>query len=339
MPYISIMIVNYNSGDMLKYCLESLCKQTYKNFEVIVIDNASVDRSFKDIDRDSLKDLSIRFFFNDDNLGFAVGMNQCAKLGEGKWLAALNPDAMVDKNWVGALAQATKKYPEVAMFGSTQIKAGTKNVLDGCGDVYYFAGLPYRGGYGKKIRKNKIPETGEVFSPCAAASMYNREVFFKIGGFDNSFFCYCEDVDLAFRMRLQGEYCIQLREAGVFHVGGVSSKSKRSVSLGKDFALRHGTRNMIWVFFKNMPTPLLLLFLPAHMFMLMVLVLRQIRKKKHKVVLGAISEAFRGLGPILESRKYVQSSRKVGLRALMDSFTYSPIKLMFRKPDIKKLHF
>jgi GT2 family glycosyltransferase len=123
--------------------------------------------------------------------------------------------------------------------------------LDGAGDEYHVSGLAWRrfynhlaNGYGLK------PE--EVFGACAAAAMYRREDFLKIGGFDEDYFSYFEDVDLSFRLRLAGGRCLYVPDAIVHHVG--------SASTGKlsDFVVYYGHRNLVWTFFKDMPGTLVL---------------------------------------------------------------------------------
>jgi N-acetylglucosaminyl-diphospho-decaprenol L-rhamnosyltransferase len=254
MPKISIIIVSYNSARHLDRCLDAVAAQDHADFETIVLDNGSVDDSARiAAERASpyLRAVSLG-----RNLGFAGANNAGAAMAQGSWLATLNPDAFPRRNWLSALVAATERHPEAAMFGSTQIDAGDPRRLDGCGDCYHVIGIMWRGGHGASI--DALPGEGDVFSPCAAAALWRRDAFLAAGGFDERFFCYCEDVDLAFRLRAAGHRCIQVPGAVVDHVGGGSSEA------GGDFELYHGTRNRIWVYAKNMPWALLLAMAPAH---------------------------------------------------------------------------
>ena len=97
---------------------------------------------------------------------------------------------------------ATRRHPDVVMFGSTQIDVLDQRRLDGVGDHYLVTGLPWRGGHGWSV--NELPAEGEVFAPCAAACLIRADAFREANGFDERFFCYVEDIDLAFRLRLGG---------------------------------------------------------------------------------------------------------------------------------------
>ena len=130
--------------------------------------------------------------------------------------------------------------------------------LDGLGDVMSGAGFPFRGGYTGRDPGPVAP--GEVFSACGGAMLVDRDFFLKLGGFDERLFCYCEDVDFGYRMRLIGEPTIVVPAAVVRHVGSTASGGPRST-----FAVFHGTRNRLWVYVKNTPPLLLGLTLPLHL--------------------------------------------------------------------------
>jgi GT2 family glycosyltransferase len=164
-------------------------------------------------------------------------------------LALLNPDAIPEPDWLAELDKAQRTFPDIDSFGSLQLDLNDCALLDGAGDNYLAVGIPWRGGHGRPA--TAAPPRGAVFSACAAAAMYRTDSFRAAGGFDEDYFCYVEDVDLGFRLRLRGGGCMHIPEAVVAHAGGVSSGSRRS-----EFAVYHGIRNMIWTFVKNMPGPL-----------------------------------------------------------------------------------
>ncbi len=136
--------------------------------------------------------------------------------------------------------------------------ASSPERLDGAGDSYHVSGRAWRNGHGER-RKCWAGEDAEVFAPCAAAALYRRHAFDEVGGFDEQYFCYFEDVDLGFRLRLRGHNCLYIHSAIVEHVSSALSGYR------SDFAVYHGERNAVWTFFKNMPSALLWLYLPQHL--------------------------------------------------------------------------
>ncbi len=323
MAEVSVIIVNYNAGKYLPRCLEALLKQDYTDFEVIIVDNASTDGSLEAIPSDP----RISVFPLDQNWGFAKGNNRGSYQAKGKWLALLNPDAFPEPNWLSSLMKATRDYPEFGMFGSTQISADNPSVLDGTGDIYHIAGIPQRGNYGHPV--SDLPETGEVFGPCAAAALYRKDVFDAVGGFDEAFFCYCEDVDLAFRLRLRGVRCLQVKEAVVYHVGSATTNAT------SDFVLFHGIRNAFWVFIKNMPMAFLIPLLPLQLAFQACYILRAIQRKQGFVALRAFREALAGTDERIKDRSKIQKSRTISLRELWKSFTVSFDVIRHRKGDVR----
>ncbi|HWW24513.1 MAG TPA: glycosyltransferase family 2 protein, partial [Caulobacter sp.] len=252
-PLVSILIVAYQSGPTLARCLEGLRGQSFRDFEILLVDNASTDGAPQAAAK---ADPSIRFLEPKANLGFAAGNNLAAREARGRWLALLNPDAYPAPGWLGALMDGALRHPDVRCFTSLQMVADEPGLMDGAGDVMTSAGIPFRGGYRRRLPPG-LPE-GEVFSACGAATLIDRDLFLSLGGFDERFFCYCEDVDLGYRLRLAGEPTLLLPAAVVEHVGSAST------GVRSDFAIFHGSRNRIWTFLKNTPPLLLWLTTPLH---------------------------------------------------------------------------
>jgi len=242
LPRLTVIIVNYNAGDRLARCLERLSNQTYSDFETVIIDNGSTDGSVAKV---CGQFPTVTVDEAGENLGFAAANNRAAKTAAGDWLVFLNPDAYAEPDWLQELVAASDRYPSADAFGSTQIDACSPSKIDGAGDVFSVFGIPYRGHFGWPLES--LPPEGECFSPCAAAAMYRRRTFEALGGFDERFFCYGEDVDLGFRLKLSGGYAIQVKDARVLHEGS-GLTGRRS-----EFAVYHGHRNRIWVAAKNLP--------------------------------------------------------------------------------------
>jgi GT2 family glycosyltransferase len=307
-PFISIIIVAWNSEAYLLRCFTSLLEQTFQNFEVVLVDNGSVDNAIDELKPDNYKfPITIKKLHK--NMGFAVANNIGARLARGKYLALLNADAFPEPDWLEQLIRAAEKNPEFTFFASRQIQANAPELLDGTGDEYHITGLAWRQNYNHPSNKYGL-ESGEVFSACAAAALYSRDDFIKVGGFDEDYFSYHEDVDLSFRLRLVGGRCLYVPQAVVHHVGSAST------SKGSDFAFYHGHRNLVWTYFKDMPSNLFWYYLPLHMLMNIYLSAVFLLREKRVVVLKSKIDAFRTLPVMLQKRKCVQQMRTVGFREI-----------------------
>ena len=323
-PRVRVIVVNYNAGLHLARCLKALAAQTMTDFEVIVVDNASTDDSLVDAVPDDPRFGVIR---QSGNTGFAAGNNTGAQGCAAEWIATLNPDAFAATDWLERLLAAAARHPGAAMFGSTQIDAMDPDRLDGSGDAYFAAGIAWRGNHGRAVRD--LPAEGTVFSPCAAAALYRRTAFEAADGFDESFFCYFEDVDLAFRLRLAGEHCVQVPDAIVQHVGAATS-GKRS-----EFVRYHSARNRPWLFVKNMPGTLFWALLPAHVLLQGALLACAAMRGQGGPAWRGLRDSFRGLGPVLSRRRQIQARRHAMSREIAATLTWSPFKLLRRSHDVR----
>jgi GT2 family glycosyltransferase len=324
-PLVSVVVVAYESGPTLSDCLAALKAQTVRDFEVILIDNASKDGAAQAAARAHPE---ATFVANADNLGFAAAMNQAARLARGRWFALLNPDAFPDAGWLEALLGAADSHPEVRCFASRQLMADDPGVLDGLGDVMSAAGMAYRGGYGRPDPGRTEP--GFVFSACGGAMMIDRQLFLAMGGFDERLFCYCEDVDLGYRLQLAGEPTLLVPTAVVRHVGSASSGGPRS-----DFAVFHGTRNRLWVYLKDTPPLLLWVTLPAHMAATALLLTAHALKGEFSAPWRGVIAGLEGLPMVLQARREAQARRKVGSLAIARQLSWSPVGLFKRKIFLK----
>jgi N-acetylglucosaminyl-diphospho-decaprenol L-rhamnosyltransferase len=319
-PAVSILVVNYKSGVHLGNALLGLTKQSVVDIEIIVIDNASSDGSFASARAAVGEDKRFVFVEAGSNLGFAAGTNLAAAKARGAWLALLNADAVPATDWLEQLLAATRRHPDVIMFGSTQINAADPERLDGAGDHYLASGLPWRGGHGWAL--DALPKEGEVFAVCAAACLIRADAFREANGFDERFFCYVEDMDLAFRFRLQGWCCVQVPAAVVQHVGAVSAAGG-----GSSFAYRCGTRNLIWCFVKCMPGPLFWPLLPLHALAVLLWAGRLGRP-----AWAGIREALAGMPVIWSSRLTLQRARRAPWWRIARALSFNPLAYLRRAP-------
>lgn len=312
-PLISVILVTWNSAAHLPHCLSALSTQTLQNFEVIVMDNKSVDDSILQVEK-GWPELQLTLRRLDANLGFAPANNMGAHLARGKWIALLNADAYPESRWLEQLLNAAEQNPQYSMFSSRQIQYNQPHLLDGAGDAYHVSGLAWRCYY-NKLAKDYGNQAVEVFSACPAAALYSHEEFLKVGGFDEDYFSYFEDVDLGFRLRLGGAKCLYVPEAVVHHVGSAST-GKRS-----DFSVYYGYRNMIWTFVKDMPLPYFWMFLPLHIIALLFFFVYLTVRGQGRAISRAILDALHGLPNALAKRKLIQQDIKIKPRDLLKTMS------------------
>jgi GT2 family glycosyltransferase len=309
MMAVTVIIVNWNSWDILSRCLEKLKIQTFQNFNVLVIDNAS-DQPVPD--GLLARYPNVMLIQNQSNLGFAAANNQAiALLGDSEWVVLLNPDAFPEPDWLQQLINAAEENPDSSMFASRQLMDADFHLLDGDGDAYHISGLVWREGHGQRVEETK-DEPREIFSPCAAAALYRRDALISVGGFDEDFFCYVEDVDLGFRLRLMGHRCLLVPSAMVHHIGSATSGGQQS-----DFAVYHGHRNLVWTFVKNVPGALFWLLLPLHLALNLVSVVWFSLRGQGGIILRAKWDAIKGLPRMWAKRKKIQAARVASVRDIL----------------------
>lgn len=307
MKTVAVIIVNWNSWALLARCLACLAAQSYRDFSVTVIDNASAEPMPNGL-------LSaypqVRLVNAERNLGFAAANNLAVRQhsGDTPWLALLNPDAFPQSDWLAQLMRASQTHPDCAVFASRQLNGADPTRLDGDGDAYHLSGRAWRSGHGQPVPAHSAAIQA-VFAPCAAAGLYRRSAFCEVGGFDEDFFCYFEDVDLGFRLQLAGYPCLLASSALVHHLGSATTGGQHS-----DFAVYHGHRNLVWTYVKNMPGLLFWLLLPLHLAINLATLVRYARRPG--VIWRAKRDALLALPKMLQKRRSIQGRRRVSIATL-----------------------
>jgi len=249
-PFFSVVVPSWNGLRHLPVVLGALRAQTFTDFEVIVVDDASTDGSVELIDRDFPE---VRLIVNRENAGFAVSCNTGAAAAYGRYIVLLNSDTEPAPDWLAALVQTIVKHPEAAAIASKLLLFDRRTVLHAAGDMLGRDGLPRNRGVWEKDHGQYDAQT-QVFSACGGAAAWRRDAWQALGGFDESFWMYLEDVDLSFRARLAGAEIVFAPEARVYH--------HISASGGDVLSSYYVGRNTLWMLAKNMPTSLLLRNLP-----------------------------------------------------------------------------
>jgi GT2 family glycosyltransferase len=304
---IAVLIVNWNSWPLLARTLRALAEQSLGDFEVIVADNGSADPLPETF---TIEFPNVVFLSYGENLGFAAANNRLLEYcRDAEWVALLNPDAFPEPHWLESLREAVPRYPEYACFASRLVSADDPRILDGDGDIYHCSGLAWRAGHGRRVPM----EAGvrEIFGACAAAALYRRSAVMDVGGFDEDFFCYFEDVDLSFRLRLAGHRSALVPNAVAHHLGSATSGGKHS-----DFALYHGHRNLVWTFIKNMPGGLFWGLLPLHLALNVASLLWFAARGRGGVLFRAKRDALAGIPRMWKKRQAIQARRRASLMDL-----------------------
>jgi GT2 family glycosyltransferase len=301
-PRLTVVIPNWNGEAFLETCLSSLRRQTYRGFETLLVDNGSSDGSLELVRRNFPE---VRVIPLPENRGFAAAVNAGIETSTGELVVLLNNDTEQDPGWLEALVQAADAHPEAGLFASKLVDFHERSLLDGAGDALRLSGLPYRIGHGE-IDRGQFDKPAFVFSACAAAALYRREMLDDVGVFDEDFFSYCEDGDLSFRAQLAGYRCLYVPDAVVYHMGSASTGGKRSAT-----ATRLGTRNSINLLVKDLPLSVVPHVAPFFLAGQLARLLTAAATGSLAAHVRGLAEAVRHLPIMLEKRGRIQKNRRV----------------------------
>lgn len=305
-------MVNWNGMDHLQECLSSLYKQTFKLFEIILVDNGSTDGSAEFV-KENFPDTKIIKL--KQNEGFCKGNNLGLQNASGDFIALLNNDARADKLWLQELFNAMAMDSQIGICASCLVNYFNPTIIDTAGDGYDISGVGFK--IGNRLPVSDFKEKRDVFGACAGAALYRRSMVEKIGFFDEDFFILGEDIDLSFRARLANYRCLYVPEAIVYH------KINNSVGVGSDFLVYHARRNVEYTYFKNMPTPLLLLTFPLHCLYEILTAFEAITAGKFKIFLKSKMDFLKNFPQVLKKRKYIQQNKNVKLSKLLALFSWN----------------
>lgn len=300
-PSVTVLVLNWNGAAVLARCLEALQAQTFRDFEVLVLDNASTDGSVDDVET---RWPGIRLVRFERNLRFSLANNRGAQMARGRWLVFLNNDAFPRPDWLERLMDAALARSDFSSFASRLVYASNPDQVQSAGDVCNLSGFAWSRGNGFPVTQEYL-EVTEVFSPCGAAAMYSRQAFLEVGGFNEAFISHLEDVDLGFRLRLRGQRCLYVPTAIVEHV--VSA----GYGVDSDRTVYQVQRNVVWMYVSNMPGGLFWKYLPAHLATNLVFLAYYTLHGRARAVWLAKLDALRGLPAVVRRRKVLQGARIV----------------------------
>jgi|Deesub1362A_J573_1020465.scaffolds.fasta_scaffold04913_5 hypothetical protein len=250
---VSVIVITHNGRHHLKECFESLEKQTYKDFSVYLLDNASTDGSSNYVKKNFPWIRIIRF---DKNYGFAEGYNRAIKMVNTEYVALLNDDTKVHPRWLEELFKAIDKDASLFAVGSKILFYDRPDTINHAGAKITIIGAGIDVGFGEKDSPafNKQKYVGAV---CGAAMLVRRKIFEELGGFDEDYFAYFEDLDLCWRAWLRGYKVMYVPTSVVYHKYGGSwggrasprriyyTQKNRLTNIVKNFELRNVVKGLI----------------------------------------------------------------------------------------------
>ena len=239
----TVIIPNYNGMKYLNTCLESLSRQVFKEFDIIVVDNASSDGSSMFI-RDNYP--QVRLIVLKENTGFSGAVNRGIREAKTPYVILLNNDTEVEKNFVWEMVRVMDQDERIFSASCKMIQFYNRDRLDDAGDLYTIIGWGFQRGIDQN--SHSYNRSTDVFSACAGAAIYRRDVFKKIGLFDRRHFAYLEDIDVGYRAKIAGYRNVYCPHTVVYHVGSGTSGSKYN-----GFKVHLAARNSIYLNYKNMP--------------------------------------------------------------------------------------
>jgi hypothetical protein len=313
-----VVIPNYNGIKYIETCLDSIYSGTVKDVEVIVVDNASSDGS-RELVRDKFK--NVQLVTNSENTGFSHAVNQGIRLSKTPYVILLNNDTQVGLDFVHELEKIMEADSKKKIFSASakMISLHDKDKIDGAGDYYCALGWAFARGKGKE--PDKYSENCNVFSACAGAAIYRRELFSedKVGLFDEEHFAYFEDVDIGYRALVKGYKNVFAANAVVYHAGSAVSGSRYNA-----FKTRLASRNSIYIIYKNMPAWQVVINLPFMLVGFFIKTLFFIKKGMGKEYILGLASGFR-LSASENGKKHRQKfGKKAHLRCL-----YVEVLLLF----------
>ena len=319
---ISILITTYNSARFLEKCLESIRAQTYHPVEVIIVDNASTDGT-----RDILAkfESQAKIIYNNENTGFAAAQNAAARLAKGDWLLSLNPDVVLDADFLAEAIAAAEGHPEVGAVCGKLLRwnPGTvsefSNIIDSAG-IYFLPNLRHLDRGAEELDQGQFEMQENVFGATGAAALYRNEMLRDIAVegefFDEQFFAYREDADLAWRAQLLGWQCLYTPRAVAWHVRRVTPERRKELPVAINW---HSIKNRFLMRAKNISFPLYArLFFPvtirdAQVIGYCLLVDRRLA--------SALTTVWKLRQDLRRKRRAIQSRRRVSDRQLLRWFS------------------
>ena len=299
MPETSVIILNWNGKHFLQDCLSAMRRQTFRDFETILVDNGSKDGSVEYI-RTQFPEVKMLALPN--NLGFTGGNIEGYAQATGNIVVLLNNDTEAHPSWLEEIQKASYAYPDAGSFASKMMYFDERDRVENCGMGVGISGATLDLGRGE-IDGPQWARPREVFGGCGGAVAYRRSMLEDIGFLDPDFFMTYEDVDLSFRAQLRGYSCVFVPGAIVYHRYRATNRKTPSRQVF------YSQRNIEFVYLKNMPLGLMLRSAPQRLLYELGAAIYFSKQGSGSAFLRAKLDVLRCIPSVLRKRREIQSRR------------------------------
>ena len=314
---VSVVTPNYNGERFLKTFFESLNDDSELIGEVIIIDNGSSDNS-KEYIKNNAFNFPVKLIENSQNLGFAPAVNQGILNAKYEYIFSLNNDTEVKKGSIKHMVNLISSSKDIFSVQAKMLQYNNKDLIDDAGDEYNL--LAWTKKIGENHKSDEYLEVMEIFSSCAGAALYKKSLLEKLGMFDDNFFAYMEDVDLAIRSKINGYHNLLCPQAIVYHVGSATSGSRYN-----EFKVRLAARNNVWVVYKNIPIPLKIINFIFLFFGFLIKYLFFVKKGFGSIYLAGIKEGLSTRNKIEKTRfksENIKNYLKIEYRLIINTIKF-----------------
>jgi GT2 family glycosyltransferase len=320
-PETSVIVINLNGEQYLQACFSALERQTYRNFETLLVDNGSSDESISFMRKHFP---AVRILALGRNYGFGGGNNEGIRASKGAYVVLLNNDTEAAPTWLEELVKGIKSDPNLAMCASKLVFADNPGIVDSAGDELFWFGQTFSYRF-YPAEHEAVTKPRRCFSACAGAALYRRAILDKIGLFEEIYSpIYYEDVDLAFRAQLQGYECQYVPTAIVHHK--VSATMKRNL----ERYTYQNQKNIEYLLLLNYPFSLLVLYMPFHLLYIAGNFLAHLRRGYGAAFVRAKIDVLRSVPAVIRKRSIVQRARTLPVKALRNKLFTGWLRYKFR---------
>ncbi|MEK7450820.1 MAG: glycosyltransferase family 2 protein [Patescibacteria group bacterium] len=318
-PLVTIIIVNWNGRVLLEDCLSSLLKISYKNKEIIFVDNASTDNSLE-----YAKKMypGMKIIQNSKNLGYAEGHEEAIRKAKGELILLLSTDTIVKENMLSAMVVAIYKEKNIGAVMPKLLMYPNTNLIDSIGTFFVRSGVSYHFGREKDSKLPIYNKSMEIYSAKGACLLFKKNVLEKTGLFDKDYFAYFEETDLCHRIWLAGYKIIYTPDTEVYHKGAGTSKK-----IARAYIQFHSFKNRLLTYLKNLSTVNIITVLPLTLLVYQAIFLLFLLTGKFRIafaVQGAIIWNLLNIKKTLEKRRYIQEKiRKISDSEFLPKITRS----------------
>lgn len=297
---VSVVTPNYNGERFLKAFFESLNNDSDYIGEVIIVDNGSEDSSLELI-REGSFNFPVNVIENKENLGFAPAVNQGILKAKYEYIFSLNNDTEVKEGSIKHMIDLISSSEDIFSVQAKMLQYNNKDLIDDVGDEYNL--LAWTKKTGENHQSREYVEVKEIFSSCAGAALYRKSLLEELGMFDDNYFAYMEDVDLAIRSKINGYHNLLCPQAIVYHIGSATSGSRHN-----EFKVRLAARNNVWTVYKNIPIPLKIVNFIFLFFGFLIKYIFFLRKGFGSIYLSGIKEGLSGRNEIQKTKFHTKNT-------------------------------